>query len=539
MNRYPSDPASASKALAVPSRPGHRLFAHFEVETGPDGKPVQLGEGAMGVTYKAMDTLLHRPVALKVIASRLLDNELLKARFIREARAAASLRHPNIASVFYLGSTESSYFYAMELVVGTTLEEIIAIRAPLDVMLALDITAQVASALAAAHQAGLVHRDIKPANLIVSFDDKNRATVKVIDFGLVKVTAEVSAESSVSEPGVFLGTPRYASPEQFGAGEVDIRSDIYAVGIILWEMLTSATPFSGSAAQVAAQHLQASLPMRKVRHVPRPVVALLTHLLEKDPRDRPQTPEELLTILHATMRAPGVPQGILPSDKVRVSRSAPRTRKPRGKASLGGRIGRKLFLEPWDFTPLLVEKLRGFTGREWLFQEIEEWRARGPTPVLLLAGEPGVGKSAIIAALVDRNPGGHVLAYHCCRTDTPATLEPGGFVRGLAAMFSSSLDEYAAMLEASSIARFLQCSDTDPVSAFEAAILGPLHNIRQPEPGRCYMLIDALDEALTRIRRPTIVWAVLDQVAHPSRRDRQICPRSARGKHNRRPGQRD
>jgi WD40 repeat protein/serine/threonine protein kinase len=502
---YPGDPAPEPKGLAVPSGPGHHLFAHFEVETGPDGNPVQLGRGGMGVTYKAMDTLLRRPVALKVIASRLLDNESLKTRFIREARTAASLRHPNIASVFYLGSTESSYFYAMELVTGTTLEEIIATRAPLDVMLALDITAQIASALAAAHQAGLVHRDIKPANLIVSFDKKNRATVKVIDFGLVKVTAEVSSESSGSEPGIFLGTPRYASPEQFGVGKVDIRSDIYALGIILWEMLSGATPFSGSTAQVAAQHLQASLPMRKVRHVPQPVVALLVRLLKKDPSDRPQAPEELLTILEETTRAPGVPQAIFPSEKIRISRPTKRIQGSRGKTSVGGRIGRKLFLESWDFTPFLAEKLRGFTGREWLFQEIEEWRAKASLPVLLLVGDPGMGKSAIIAALVHRNPGGRVLAYHCCRADTPATLGPAGFVRGLAAMFSARLDEYAAMLEGPTIANFLQRSDTDPVSAFEAAILAPLHNIRQPKEGRFYLLIDSLDEALARAQRPTIL----------------------------------
>ena len=104
------DPPAGPKDLAVPSGPGHYLLAHFEVEIGPDGKPVELGHGAMGVTYKAMDTLLRRPVALKVIASQLLGNQSLKNRFIREARAAASLRHPNIASVFYLGSTESSYF---------------------------------------------------------------------------------------------------------------------------------------------------------------------------------------------------------------------------------------------------------------------------------------------------------------------------------------------------------------------------------------------------------------------------------------------
>ena len=148
------DPSSQDRDLAVPSGPGHYLLAHFEVEIGPDGKPVELGHGAMGVTYKAMDTLLRRPVALKVIASRLLGSESLRHRFIKEARAAASLRHPNIASVFYLGSSESSYFYAMELVPGRTLEVIISTQGPLHLTAALDITAQVASALAVAHQAG-------------------------------------------------------------------------------------------------------------------------------------------------------------------------------------------------------------------------------------------------------------------------------------------------------------------------------------------------------------------------------------------------
>jgi WD40 repeat protein/serine/threonine protein kinase len=500
-NEDPGETAPEPKGLAAPSGPGHHLFAHYEVEIGPDGKPVQLGQGAMGVTYKALDTLLLRPVALKVIASRLLENESLKTRFVREARAAASLRHPNIASVFYLGSTKSSYFYAMELVTGRTLENIIAARHPPDVDLALEIAVQVASALAAAHQAGLVHRDIKPANLIVSFDERNRPTVKLIDFGLVKMTAEVSDDSSVSEPGMFLGTPRYASPEQFSDGRVDIRSDIYALGIVLWEMLAKTTPFTGSTAQIAGQHLQASLPMRQVKHLPQPIVALLTHLLEKDPSDRPQTPEELLAILKVTMRS----LGALRPEKARISAPVPRTQRSRREACSGGAVGRKLVLEPWDFKPLLAEKIKGFTGREWLFQEIDEWRARGSSSVLLIAGEPGVGKSAIVAALVHRNPGGQVLGYHCCRADTPATLEPAGFVRSLAAMLAARLEDYAAMLGGSFIADTLRRSDTDPISAFEAAILGPLHKITMPEGDRCYLLIDSLDEALTRVHRPTIV----------------------------------
>ena len=487
--------------------PANRRFAHFELEIGRDGKPIELGRGAMGITYKATDVALRRTVALKVIASRLMENESLKKRFVREARAAAALRHPNIASVFYLGSTESSYFYAMEFVAGMTLEEIIATQGPLNLKLALTITAQVTSALAAAYQAGIVHRDIKPANLIVSFDEKNHPLVKVIDFGLVLVTAEVSIDASVSDPGVFVGTPRYASPEQFSEGTVDIRSDIYALGITLWEMLTKTTPFSGSAVQVAGQHLEAPLPIARLRHFPQPVISLLTHLLEKDPGQRPQTPEEVLAILRATTRTLGTPQSIILEEPAPNSGGSDRTRRVAPSEIRRGtrKRARGLVHEPWDFTPFLVAKLRGFTGREWLFQEIEEWRLKGSSPAFLIVGEPGVGKSAILAALIHRNPRRQVLAYHCCKADTPSTLEPAGFVRSLASMFSTRLENYAAMLEGSSVVNFLRRSDTDPVSAFEAAILGPLHKIPAPEEGRCYLLIDALDEALARAHRPTIV----------------------------------
>jgi TolB-like protein/thioredoxin-like negative regulator of GroEL len=280
-----------------------RRYAHFEVEITSDGKPVELGRGAMGITYKASDTTLRRPVALKVISSRLLHNESLKNRFLREARAAASLRHPYVASIYFLGSTEASYFYAMELIEGQTLEAFISQHGPLDVKLALEITAQITSALAAAHQAGLVHRDIKPANIILTRESHGQLTAKVIDFGLVKFAAGDIEESSASEPGIFLGTPRYASPEQISCGPVDIRSDLYSVGVTLWQMLTKSAPFMGSPSEVAAQHLQAPLPISKLKYFPQPLVALLTHLLEKDPKDRPQTPEDLLAIVSATQRS--------------------------------------------------------------------------------------------------------------------------------------------------------------------------------------------------------------------------------------------
>ena len=306
VDSFSSEPADFSLLVAEQFQ---RRYAHFEVEIGPDGKPVELGRGAMGITYKASDTTLRRPVALKVISSRLLHNESLKNRFLREARAAASLRHPYVASIYYLGSTEASYFYAMELIDGQTLEAFLNQHGPLDAKLALEITMQITSALAAAHQAGLVHRDIKPANIILARDAAGQLSAKVIDFGLVKVAAGAVEDSSASEPGIFLGTPRYASPEQFSFGEVDIRSDLYSVGVTLWQMLTKSAPFIGTPSEVAAQHLQAPLPLGKLRHFPQPIVALLTHLLEKDPKDRPQTPDELLAILRSTQRSIAGPRG--------------------------------------------------------------------------------------------------------------------------------------------------------------------------------------------------------------------------------------
>ena len=161
--------------------------------------------------------------------------------------------------------------------------------------------------------------------------------------------------------------------------------------------------------------------------------------------------------------------------------------------------------KPWDFEPFLREKRKDFVGREWLFAEIEGWQVRGAQPALLITGEPGIGKSAIVAALVHENPGGQVLAYHCCQADTPATLHPAGFVRNLAAMLSGRLDDYAAMLEDPAIVKVLEEADEDPASAFEAAILAPLHQLREPALTGRYLLIDALDEALARTKGQTIV----------------------------------
>src|SRR5208337_3353585 len=157
---------SENTVKPTPERAVQR-FEHYELVKSEDGKPVELGRGAMGVTYKAFDVDLHCPVTLKVINARYLNDESARLRFLREARAAASVRHPNVASVLHLGRTGSSYFYAMEFVEGETLEKLIKRSGRLDVKLALEIATQVAAGLAAVHEQNLVHRDIKPTNIMM------------------------------------------------------------------------------------------------------------------------------------------------------------------------------------------------------------------------------------------------------------------------------------------------------------------------------------------------------------------------------------
>ena len=278
-------------------------FDHYELLTQSDGTAVELGHGAMGVTYKAFDTNLRCPVALKVVNPRYLKDESTCIRFVREARAAARLRHPNVASVFHLGRKGNDYFYAMEFVEGETVDQLIKRRGPMGVELALDIVDQVSTALGAAHKEHIVHRDIKPANLMLRFGEEGGVNIKVIDFGLAKASSDGQSDPALSAPGSFAGTAHFASPEQCAGGEVDIRSDIYSLGITLWEMLTGDVPYHGTTGGVISQHLHAPLPVDQLKQLPRPVVGLLKSMLEKDPARRPQNPSELRATLRSAKRA--------------------------------------------------------------------------------------------------------------------------------------------------------------------------------------------------------------------------------------------
>src|SRR5258708_14051141 len=182
----------------------------------------------------------------------------------------------------------------MELVEGETLAKLIKCSGRLEVKLALEIATQVAAGLAAIHEEHLVHRDIKPTNIMLRLKEEGSVTAKIIDLGLAKTLDESASEAGISMPGTFAGTPEFASPEQFAGVGVDIRSDLYSLGVTLWVMLTGQTPFQGTPGEVMYQHQHTPLPLDLLEDIPQPLVVLLEALLEKDPAQRFQTPSELL-----------------------------------------------------------------------------------------------------------------------------------------------------------------------------------------------------------------------------------------------------
>src|SRR5438034_2268631 len=284
--------------------PGPLRYAHFEVETGADGFPVELGAGAMAITYRARDTVLNSLVALKVIDRKVAQNPGARSRFLREARAAANIRHPNVARVTYYGEQDGECFYAMELVEGETLEARVRSDGPMPLAVALDVIEQAARALAAAAACGVVHRDIKPSNVMLESDPSGALRVKLIDYGVAKVMGPQTQSGAEQTHAGFIGTPAFASPEQFaGAGQlpVDTRSDIYSLGVTLWYLLTGRTPFVGRTMEEIRARQNSDLPLEQLKglHLPGQVVALLKSMLATDPNHRPQSARDLLLAVHS------------------------------------------------------------------------------------------------------------------------------------------------------------------------------------------------------------------------------------------------
>jgi Protein kinase domain/MalT-like TPR region/NACHT domain len=384
-----SGESSASEDTVKPtSEQARQRFEHYELVKGEDGTPVELGRGAMGITYKAVDVDLHRPVTLKVISERYLGDESARLRFLREARAAASVRHPNVASVFHLGRTGQNYFYAMEFVEGETLENLMKRSGRLEVKLALEIATQVAAGLTAVHKQSLVHRDIKPSNIMVSVEERSAVTAKIIDLGLAKSASNTQpAEAAISTPGAFAGTPEFASPEQFAGVGVDIRSDLYSLGVVLWEMVTGHSVFRGSPAEVMYQHQHIPLPVEQLEGVPQPVVVLVEVLLEKDPGRRFQNPAELLKAMPTITGAIDARRRITrqslqktPSTASRVGTRKPPARLAPKKISVARLpvTGSDVFGREEDIT---------FLDRAWAKKDVN---------VVTIVAWAGVGKSTLV-----------------------------------------------------------------------------------------------------------------------------------------------
>jgi serine/threonine-protein kinase len=260
----------------------------------------KLGSGGMANVYLAEDQELGRRVAIKILNERHAGDEQFIERFRREAKNAAGLSHQNIVSIYDRGEAEGTYYIAMEYLDGRSLKELILSRGPAPVSVAVDYARQILSALRFAHRNGIVHRDIKPHNVLVDAEGH----VKVTDFGIARAGA-----SQMTEEGSIIGTAQYLSPEQARGTTVDQTSDLYSLGIVLYEMLTGEVPFTGdSPVEIAMKHLSATPPpLREKRpDVPKALELVVLRALAKDPAQRYQSAEEMDADLERVARGLGV-----------------------------------------------------------------------------------------------------------------------------------------------------------------------------------------------------------------------------------------
>jgi serine/threonine-protein kinase len=267
----------------------------------------KIGGGGMAVVYRALDTLLNRNVSIKVLRAQFSTDEDFVRRFRREAQAAASLSHPNVVNIYDVGVEGEDYYIVMEFVDGLTLKEIIQERAPLGVSEAIDIAKQICAALGHAHENNIVHRDIKPHNILISKD----ARVKVTDFGI----ARAITSNTITQDGSVLGSVHYFSPEQARGGITDVKSDIYSLGVVLYEMVTGELPFSGETPiSVALKHLQDHYmePRQINPALPQSVENIILKSLAKDPLVRYQTAREMYRDLEKALLYPNVAKFTIP-----------------------------------------------------------------------------------------------------------------------------------------------------------------------------------------------------------------------------------
>jgi serine/threonine-protein kinase len=260
----------------------------------------RLGAGGMGAVYRARHLQMERPVAIKVLHQRLVEDEAARIRFQKEARAAVLLRHANAVTVTDFGQTSDGCVYiVMELLEGRTLREVLSREGPIETARAVSIMLQASDAVAAAHEAGIIHRDLKPSNILVTQSASQPSAVKVLDFGIAKLNlADLDGDDDkerLTGNGSVIGTPRYMSPEQYNGLELTPATDVYSLGVIFYEMLAGMAPFTGSTrAEIAEKHATlAPVPLRQiVAAIPPDLEVVVFKALEKQPSDRPANAAE-------------------------------------------------------------------------------------------------------------------------------------------------------------------------------------------------------------------------------------------------------
>ncbi len=284
---------------AVPPQDIPSRLNHFEVVS-------EIGSGGMGTVYLARDTSLDREVALKVLSPSVMSDPAAVDRFIREARAQAQINHPNITQIYFIGEHEGYHYFAMELLNGSTLAEILKQEEAFNWETALGYIRQAAKGLSAAHERGVVHHDVKPSNMILTRDD----VIKIADFGLAK---QIERDSRITGTGIITGTPAYMSPEQARGEHTDHRSDVYSLGASLFHLIAGQPPFEGDT-PVGTIVQQITTPPPKladvVPEVPHRVSDFVARCLQKDPARRYQTYNEVLHAIDEAMPRKLVSAGI-------------------------------------------------------------------------------------------------------------------------------------------------------------------------------------------------------------------------------------
>jgi serine/threonine-protein kinase len=265
----------------------------------------RIGRGSMGVVYRAQQVSLEKEVALKVLPPRLSQDPLFVERFLREARAAGRLNHPNVVAALDAGQADGFHYFAMELVSGSSLKEIVEARGPIEEREALKVAFFVAKALRHAHEAGIIHRDVKPANVMVTSDGR----VKLTDLGLARKVE--SEDCSLTQHGKSVGTPYYMSPEQaVEERRVDARCDIYALGCTIYYALTGKPPYDApTPSAILAKHVSAPIPDPRavIPAISEPAARLVMHMMAKRPEARPQSARDVVEVLRAILARPDAP----------------------------------------------------------------------------------------------------------------------------------------------------------------------------------------------------------------------------------------